>query len=79
MDSLKDLLIQKNLDEPSEVIALKDYYQSNFKLPAKVNLTQNSIILVVPNGKIATEIRSRTLEIQRRCQLTRKFYVKVSH
>jgi len=79
MDSLKDLLIQKNLDEPSEVTALKDYYQSNFKLPAIVKITQNSIILVVPNGKIATEIRSRTLEIQRRCQLTKKFFVKVSH
>jgi len=77
MDSLKDLLIQKNLDEPSDVTALKDYYQSIFKLPAQVKVTPNSIVLIVPNGKIATEIRSRTLEIQRRCQLTKKFYVKV--
>lgn len=78
MDSLKDLLLQKNLDEPSDVTALKDYYQQTFKLPASVKVTPHSIVIIVPNSKLATEIRARTLDIQRRCQLTKKLFVKVS-
>lgn len=78
MDSIKDLLIQKNLDEPTEITALKDYVQQNFHVLAKIKITPNSIILSVPNSKLASEIRLRTLDIQRRCQLTKKFFVKVS-
>ena len=78
MDSIKELLFQKNLEEPSEVTSLKDYYQQTFHLPANVQITKNSIVLVVPNSKLATEIRARTLEIERRCQLTKKLFVKVN-
>lgn len=77
MDSLKDLLVQKNLDEPTEVTALRDYYQQLFKSVPGIKLTQNSIILTVPNGKIATEIRGRQLDIEMRCQLTKRLVVRV--
>ena len=77
MDSLKDLLIQKNLEEPTEITALRDYYQQTFKLLASIKVTPNNIVLIVPNSKLATEVRARTLDIQRRCQLTKKLFIKV--
>lgn len=78
MDSIKDLLLQKNLDEPTEITALRDYYEKSFGLPASINVTPRSIVLNVPNSKLASEIRLRTLEIERRCQLTKKLFIKVS-
>lgn len=77
MDSLKDLLLTKNLDEPSEITSLKDYFHANFKISPKIKLTQNAIVVEVPNGKIASEIRGRMLDIERRCQLTKKLFVKI--
>lgn len=78
MDSIKDLLMQKNLEEPTEITALKDYYEKTFGLPASIKITQKSIVLNVPNSKLASEVRLRTLEIERRCQLTKKLFIKVS-
>lgn len=78
MDSIKDLLLQKNLEEPTEITALREYYEKNFGLPASIQVTTRSIILNVPNSKLASEIRLRTLEIERRCQLTKKLFIKVN-
>lgn len=77
MESLKDFLLEKNLDEPSEVTALRDYYQALFKKKPSIKVTSNAIILTVPNGKIATEIRARQLDIEMRCQLTKRFVVRI--
>ncbi len=77
MDSLKDLLISKNLDEPGEVSALKEYFHSTFKISPIIKIGQNAIVVTVPNSKLATEIRGRVLEIERRCQLTKQLFVKV--
>lgn len=77
MDSLKNLLIQKNLDEPSEITALKAYCQENFKITPSIKITTRNVVLIVPNSKLATEIRARSLDIQRRCQLTKNLFIKV--
>ncbi len=77
MDSLKDLLTVKNLDEPSEVTALREYYKTLFKDIPTIKLSERNITLIVPNGKIATEIRARTIDIERRCQFTKRFVVRV--
>jgi len=77
MDSLKDLLISKNLDEPGEVSALKEYFHSTFNISPTIKVSQNAIVVIVPNSKLATEIRGRVLDIERRCQLTKQLFVKV--
>jgi len=77
MDSLKDLLAQKDLDEPTEVSALRDYYRQQFMSLPSIKVTANNIVLIVPNSKIASEIRYRRLEIERRCLFTKRFIVRV--
>ena len=77
MDSLKDLLTIKNLDEPTEVTALREYYKNLFKDIPVIKVSTRSITLIVPNGKIATEIRARTIDIERRCQFTKRFVIRV--
>jgi hypothetical protein len=77
MDSLKDILATKNLDEPTEVTALRDYVQQLYQFIPQVKISEKSITVVVPNSKMASELRLRQIEIERRCQLTKRLYVKI--
>ena len=77
MDSLKDLLAAKNLDEPTEVTALREYCQDLFQFTPKISLKNDCIWMLVPNGIIATELRMRIPEITRRCGLTQKLVIRI--
>jgi hypothetical protein len=77
MDSLKDILAKKDLDEPTEVTALKEYCQELFKFTPKISIRNDLIWMNVPNGILATELRMRLPEIQRRCDLTKKLVIRI--
>lgn len=77
MDSIKDLLVKKDLDEPTEVTALKNYCSEQFNFTAKISLTQDVLWLTVPNGILATELRMRQTDIIARCGITKKFRIKI--
>lgn len=77
MDSLKDLLTSKNLDEPTELTALREYCQQLFNFTPKLSRKNDAIWLIVPNGILATELRMRLPEINRRCGLTQKLVIRI--
>lgn len=77
MDSIKDVLAKKDLDEPSEVVALKEYCKDLFGLTPKISVKNDSIWMSVPTGILATELRMRLPEITRRCNLTKKLIIKI--
>lgn len=77
MDSIKDLLYQKNLDEPSEVASLRNYCLETFNFTPLISVKKDVLLLAVPNGILATELRMRVPEITRRCQLTRKLIIRI--
>ncbi|MBP9813456.1 hypothetical protein KBC51_03390 [Candidatus Saccharibacteria bacterium] len=77
MDSIKDLLLAKNLEEPTELAALKSFCLNNYKFEAKIKITNDSITLFVPNGILATELRMQQKTIINRCQLTKKLHVRI--
>lgn len=77
MDSVKDILATKNLDEPTEATALREYCQELFGVKPKISVKKDSIWMSVPNGILATELRMRQPEINRRCQLTKKLVIRI--
>jgi hypothetical protein len=77
MDSLKDLLTHKNLDEPTEITALRHYCEDNFSFTPKISIKNDCLWVIVPNGILATELRMRIKEIQRRCQTTKKIVFRI--
>lgn len=77
MDSIKDLLATKDLDEPTEITALRKYCQKLFNFTPKISIKDSQIWLTVPNGILATELRMRQPEINRRCQLTQKLVIRI--
>jgi hypothetical protein len=77
MDVIKDILANKDLDEPSELASLREYCEEFFKFTPKLSVKKDSIWMYVPNGMLATELRMRLPEINRRCQLTIKLVIKI--
>lgn len=77
MDSLKDILASKDVDQPTEVTALKRFCQEQFNFEAKIKISPQYITVIVPNGILATELRMRQQEIIRRCQLTKKLMFRI--
>lgn len=77
MDSIKNLLVSKNLDEPSEITALKRYCQENFNFEPKININGDNIWLSAPNGILATELRMCYPDIKQRCGLTKNLRIKI--
>lgn len=77
MDSLKDILSKKEVDQPTEVTALKRFCLEEYNFEANIKITPQYIIVFVPNGILATELRMRQKEIIRRCQLTKKLMFKI--
>ena len=77
MDSIKDVLVKKSLDEPTEITALKSYCQENFNFEPKISIKGDNIWLLAPNGILATELRMRFPDIKNRCGLTRKLIIRV--
>lgn len=77
MDSLKYLMLSKNLDEPTELTALREYCQSMFNFTPVLAIKNNCVWMTVPNGILATELRMRLPEINRRCGLTKKLVIRI--
>lgn len=78
MDSVKNILSQKNLDEPTEITALREYCLELYHFKPKIAVRKDSIWLYVPNGMLATELRMRQTEINRRCALTQKLIIRIA-
>lgn len=77
MDSLKDLLLHKNMDEPTEVTALREFVKQEFNITPEIKVQQELITVYMPNAAVASVLRMRYHEVRTRCQLTRKLYVKI--
>jgi hypothetical protein len=77
MDSLKDLLVSKSLDEPTELVALRSFCNDQYNIEPKIQVKNDIIWLSLPNGLIATEVRMRQSEIIKRCGITKKLRIKI--
>jgi hypothetical protein len=77
MESLMSILAGKNVDEPTEVTALRAYLKKHFDFPVDFKIGYNGVTLTVTNGKVATLVRVKAPEMTRMCGLTKKVYVRV--
>lgn len=72
MDSLFNILGNRDFDEPAEIASIKKYIMDNFKVEAQVQVRSNDIVVTVPGAGLVSSLRLRGPEIKRRCQLDKK-------
>ena len=64
MDSLFDLLSNRNLDEPPESRLIKDYVQKHFKESVGVQLRDRDVVITVRSAALAGALRTHTTNLQ---------------
>jgi hypothetical protein len=77
MDSLLNILKNKDFDEPSESVAIKKYVQDEFQVTVGVQVRDKDIIIMVPSAALASTLRLRGPDIKRRCQLDKKLTFRI--
>lgn len=69
MDSLNNILSNRNFDEPPEVASIKKYVLDEFQTSVSVMARERDIIISVPSAALAGTLRLRSPELKRRCAI----------
>ncbi len=77
MDSLQNILSNKDFDEPPEMSSIKKYVQDEFHLSVSVLVRDKDIVIGVPSAALANTLRLRGPEIKRRCQLDKRLTFRI--
>lgn len=73
MDSLNDILGQRNFDEPVEIRLIKTYALENFQSKVEVIVREQDIVINVPSAALANMLRLRGPELKRLCKTGKRF------
>jgi hypothetical protein len=77
MDSLNDILGNKDFDEPPEMTSIKKYVQDEFKMAVGVQVRDRNIVINVPSAALANTLRLRVPDIKRRCQIDKRLTFRI--
>ena len=78
MDSLLNILSDRNFDEPPEIAGIKKYVHDEFHEEASVLVRDKDIIVSVASSSLANTLRLRSPEIKRRCQIEKRLVFRAS-
>lgn len=78
MDSLNNILINRNFDEPPESVAIKRYISDNYRVDSVVMVRQNDIVITVPNASLASTLRLQAPEIKKACFTDKRLTIRIS-
>ena len=76
VDSLQDILGQKDFSEPVEVEALKEYVKRHYNVSSSVRLQRDTLILSVPNSALAATLQMNRHNIAQSCNLSKKLVIR---
>jgi hypothetical protein len=77
MDSLHNILSDRNFDEPPEMSSIKKYVLDEFNVKVTVTVRDKDIVIDVPSAALANTLRLRGPEIKRRCQLDKRLIFRI--
>lgn len=75
--SLQAILLDKNWDEPPEIMAIKDFVRKRFNAPVKVALSNNDIVILARSAALAGTLRMHIADIRKVCKTNRKLVIRI--
>lgn len=78
MDSIADLVKDRQPHEPPQMQALRQYVKDNHDTDVVVTVSQMGYTVVVPNAPLATVLRMELPQIQIACNLDKKLFIRIS-
>lgn len=76
MQSLSEILSNRNFDEPTEVTALRSYIYTQYDVTPTITVQKDYIVLRVPSAALANNLKMDQLAISRFCKLTKKLVIR---
>jgi hypothetical protein len=76
MDSLQDILGQKNFSPPDEIAVIKDYIKRRYDSPSRVKIEKSAIIVSVPSSALAATIYLERQTLIEHCNLKQRLVVR---
>ena len=77
MDSLQDILARAMPQEPTEVLAIKQYIEEQFHAPSSIGLHNDTITITVASAALANALRLRLPEIQAVASTTKRLVFRI--
>jgi hypothetical protein len=77
MDSLKDLLLSKNLDQPSEMKSIQEYLNRELAFPFSLKDYQKHITIAVGNGKVGYMLRGMLPALEAYAAPTKVIHIRI--
>jgi hypothetical protein len=78
MDSLFDLLQNKDFDQPPEIAAIKDYVRKRFKAEVGVALREQTIIIEAKSAALVTRLRYDLPNLQEETGITKRISFRIT-
>jgi hypothetical protein len=77
MDGLGDILARRNLDEPPEVRAIKDYVRRYYDTDVKVTSQQHAIIVSARSAALIGSLRMNLPKLQEAARTDKRIMLRV--
>lgn len=78
MDSLFNILSDKEFSEPKEVALIKDYVKKHFHISVGVQIRDKDILLIVPNSSAAGTLRLSGPVIKQDLNLSKRLSFRIN-
>jgi hypothetical protein len=78
MDSLFNILMDKDFGEPAESLQIKKYIKKNYGIKVGVQVRQKDIVLIVANSAIAGSLRLGGPLIKHDLGITKKLTFRIN-
>lgn len=76
-DSIGDLLIKRDFEEPPEVRLIKDFIRKRFDVDVSVSIQQHQIIIGVAGSALAGALRMHLHELQRLVASEKRLVIRI--
>lgn len=76
-NSLKDILLKRDYEEPAESQKIKQYVERHFQTTPTVHIQPSQIIIGVPSSALAGALRMHLRAIAEECLTTKRLVIRI--
>ena len=77
MQSLNDILLKKDFDQPPEIQTIKDFAMRHFDSDVGVVMQPRDIIITTPSAALAGSLRLKLFELQKLIGTERRLRIRI--
>jgi hypothetical protein len=78
MDSLSDLLGNRQFDEPAEAIAIKQYVDQTYHAAVSVQVREREIIISAASAALVNQLRYNSATMQQLAQTDKRLVFRIT-